>query len=159
MKAYVLLVFFLLFTIMGCGDNSGESSTLGSVFPANPNGNFTLGSSIKDVTSIHGTPNSVSSLGSVSILRYGSDDVTLTNGIVTSFTNNGGTLHVKMVAGNNTTGATTVVAGVTMDDVIKIKGTPTSAFSSGTVTILRYGSLDITLTSGKVTSIMNNSGT
>lgn len=159
MKVYILLVFFVLLTIMGCGDNGGESSTLGSVFLANPNGNFTLGSSIKDVTSIHGTPTSIFSLGTVSMLRYGSDDVTLTDGIVTSFTNNAGTLHVKMVAGNNTTGATTVVAGVTLDDVIKIKGTPTSVLSSGTVTVLRYGSLDITLTSGTVTLITNNSGT
>ena len=123
----------------------------------------TIGSTLDDVITIQGVPKSIQVGLDVTVYSYGSGDtigISNTTGTVVSWNNTGGTLQVTMAPGSNTTGATSITIGSTLDDIIAIQGTPRSIQTGTGSTTLTYGSTDI-ITVANATKLViswNNSG-
>lgn len=102
---------------------------------------ITLGTTLDDVIKIQGTPKRILDNGSTASYYYGTDYITVSTLAkkVTAWYNVGGALYVHMVAGGNTTSATKIALGSTVDDVIKIQGTPTVIQNGANVVIYYYG--------------------
>jgi hypothetical protein len=159
-------------TVNGVKDLAGNSltsqySTSFTTGTTDTTNFITLGSPASDVKRIQGTPSSIDTYATYYVWNYdlkGSFTFSKATDTVTSWisTNNG--LLVKMTPGSNTTNATAVTLGSSVDDVIRIQGTPSSiedfsifyiwrydgkgsyTFSSSSNTVIAWGSLNHGLT-------------
>jgi len=110
-----------------------------------PAGYVTLGSPQSQASAVLGTPTTIHDTANIygyNQWDYGANYIRLkppTN-TISSWDNHDGKLKVILIAGNNTTTATKISLGSSMDDVIKIQGTPTTVHD--TVSIYGYNEWD-----------------
>ncbi len=128
---------------------------------ATPGTKITLGTTLDDVIKIQGSPTVIENYSSFIVYRYGSDYLYLSTSdkTVISWSNNNKTLNILMTPGNNTTSATKITLGTTLDDVIKIQGSPTVIENYSSFIVYRYGSDYLYLsTSDKTVTAWSNTG-
>lgn len=110
---------------------------------------FTLGSHMDDVLSLHGVPDAIERIGSVSseLWHYGEAWVELQDGRVRAWRNSRRTLKVSMTPGAQTTRRSALRSGSTCDDVIRLLGTPNRIdhFDSLDSEIWHYGNSVVTI--------------
>jgi hypothetical protein len=118
--------------------NSADAINLN--FPAALSTSITLGTTLAEVLRIQGTPTVVQNYGTYSVYSYGTDNFTISNlsPAVTAWSNTNGTLKVNLPFVPKP-GVLKISLGDSLDDVVRLHGTPTVIQNNGTSAVYYYG--------------------